>query len=102
VITKFNLLGLDVLDPNAECRTIEPITTSLSGQLDPSLGAASLSGTYAIGNFAGCGWLESFVNLFTVGTNNSLTADLAASGSPGAAPGPRVLRAPRSAPGPAR
>lgn len=100
VITRFNLLGLDVLDPDAECRTIDPITTSLSGQLDPSLGAASLSGTYAIGNLAGCGWLESFVNLFTVGTNNSLTADLAARGSPGAAPGPEFYLPP--APLPAR
>lgn len=88
VLTRFDLLGIGVLDPNAECRTIDPITTNLTGQLDPSLGAATLSGDYAIGNFAGCGWLESFVNLFTVGTNNSLTADLAAKGTAGTAPGP--------------
>src|SRR5690606_5921965 len=56
VLTRFDLLGIGVLDPNAECRTIDPITTNLTGQLDPSLGAATLSGDYAIGNFAGCGW----------------------------------------------
>lgn len=98
VLTRFDVLGLGVLDPNAECRTIDPITTSLTGELDPSLGAASLSGTYAIGNFAGCGWLEGFVNLFTVGPNNTLTADLGAKGTAGTAPGPDFYQPPAQLP----
>src|SRR5690606_7044470 len=40
VMTEFSILGLGVLDPLAECRTVEPISASLTGQLDPSLGAA--------------------------------------------------------------
>src|SRR5918998_6959466 len=88
VMTRFDLWGIGVLDPTAECRTIDPVSTSLTGQLDPTLGAATLSGTYAIGDFANCGWLEGFVNLFTVGPNNTLTADLAAKGTAGAAPRP--------------
>ena len=98
VMTEFSILGLGVLDPLAECRTVEPISASLTGQLDPSLGAASLDGTYSIGNFSGCGWLEVFVNLFTVGTNNTLSADLAAKGSAGAAPGPEFYAPPAQLP----
>ncbi len=98
VITEFTILGLGVLDPLAECRTIDPISTSLTGQLDPSLGAASLTGSYAIGNFSGCGWMEGFVNLFTVGPNNTLSADLAAKGAAGTAPGPEFYAPPAQLP----
>ena len=98
VMTRFDLLGIGVLDPTAECRTIDPVSTSLTGQLDPTLGAATLSGNYAIGNFANCGWLEGFVNLFTVGPNNTLTADLAAKGTAGAAPGPEFYVPPAQLP----
>ena len=97
-ITDFTILGIPALDPATECRTIDPITTNLTGDLDPSLGAASLTGTYAIGNLSGCGFWESFVNLFTVGTNNSLTADLAARGSTGTAPDPAFYAPPAQLP----
>jgi Secretory lipase len=85
VIPRFQLAGVGVLNPSAECRTVEPVQATLTGTLDPSLGAASLTGTYAIGNFQGCGFFGSFINLFTVNPNNTLTAQLAAK-STGAAP----------------
>ncbi len=98
VVTNFTLFGIPVLDAATECRTIEPTTAGLAGELDPSLGAATLTGGYAIGNFAGCGAFEGFVNLFTVGANNSLTADLAASGTPANAPGPDFYAPPAQLP----
>jgi pimeloyl-ACP methyl ester carboxylesterase len=98
VISRFDVLGIGSLDPNAECRTVEPSTANLTGELDSSLGAATLTGGYAIGNLAGCGWLEFLINLFTVGENNTLTATLAAKGDPAAAPGPDFYAPPTQLP----
>ncbi|HET6952631.1 MAG TPA: lipase family protein [Acidimicrobiales bacterium] len=97
-ITQFKLAGLSVLNANNDCRTTAPIAAALAGQLDPSLGAATLAGTYTIGNFSGCGFFGAFVNLFTAGPNNSLTASLAATGSSGTAPGPEFYTPPAQLP----
>ena len=98
VIPRFRLIGVGVLNPNAECRTVEPVQATLTGTLDSSLGAASLTGSYAIGNFEGCGFFGSFINLFTVNPNNTLTANLAARATPGAAPPPAFYQPPAQLP----
>jgi hypothetical protein len=98
VIPRFRLIGVGVLNPDAECRTVDPVQATLSGTLDSSLGAASLTGTYAIGNFQGCGFFGSFINLFTVNPDNTLTANLAARSTPGAAPPPAFYQPPAQLP----
>jgi hypothetical protein len=76
VLTNMTLVGLPVLDPAQECRTTAPIEADLTGQVNPTLTGATLTGTYAIPALAGCGWMEGLINMFTVGSNNTLEATI--------------------------
>jgi len=75
-ITSFKLFGFEGLDPAHDCVTTTPITTTLTGTLDPTTGI-TLSGTYAIPAFAGCGAWEPWINLFASGPGNTIEATLA-------------------------
>jgi hypothetical protein len=77
VLTDFQLAGIPMLDAAQECRTVSPIDVSLTGELDPSLLSETMSGTYTIPQFAGCGFFEAFINLFTAGPNNTISGTFA-------------------------
>lgn len=80
VLTSVKLLGLEILDPVATCKTVTPTTASLTGTVDLAAAPATveLSGNYAIPELANCGWLGALVSGLTVGPTNSLDVTITA------------------------
>lgn len=75
-LTSFNLLGLNLLDPALDCKTVSPVTAELSGTFDPATGI-TLTGDYTIPAFQNCGGINDLlINLFTPGPNNTIEATL--------------------------
>jgi hypothetical protein len=75
-LTSMTFFGIPVLDAAQTCQTVSTVSTNLTGTFDPATGIV-MTGEYAIPNFEGCGFFQDWINLFTVGSGNTINTNLA-------------------------
>ncbi|UIJ34371.1 hypothetical protein [Allobranchiibius sp. GilTou73] len=74
-ITSLNPLGLPVNLVGNDCKTSTPVTLNLTGKVTGLFDPFSLSGTFSIPKFAGCGLATPAVSALTSGDGNTVKVD---------------------------
>jgi len=73
-LSSVKLLGIEALDASTVCKSTTESVATLSGTLDLNAHPANvhLTGKYPISSLDGCGFLGSFISLFTANNDNTL------------------------------
>jgi hypothetical protein len=76
-LTSVTLFGFPILPPGSNCATTSPATIPLvsNAGFNPSVGG-TLTGTYTLPTFAGCGFFTPFISAFSSGAGNTLSVNL--------------------------